>query len=206
LRASGALALPAGPDNPSLNAFVMEETTLRTERAARRDLDLTTARRWLVVNPEARNALGQAAAYLLAPGDSSVPYLHPDSPIRRRAGFVNHHFWATAFDPRSAARRARIRIKASLVRAAGMDGRTARSKARTSSPGTFGLTRAAAGRVAGDERHDDRLQAGACRILQSQPRAGRAEEISHGKHGNTENTENRRAPHIARSRRSVRRP
>jgi primary-amine oxidase len=92
-------ALPAGPDNPSLNAFVMEETALRTEHAARRDLELTTARRWLVVNPEARNSLGQPAAYLLAPGDNSVPYLHPDSPIRRRAGFVNHHFWATAFEP-----------------------------------------------------------------------------------------------------------
>jgi primary-amine oxidase len=91
--------LPPGPDNPALNAFVMEETPLRTERAARRDLDLSTARRWLVANPQARNSLGQPAAYLLAPGDNSVPYLHADSPIRRRAGFVNHHFWATAFDP-----------------------------------------------------------------------------------------------------------
>lgn len=33
------------------------------------------------------------------PGDNSVPYLHPDSPIRRRGGFIDHHFCATAFDP-----------------------------------------------------------------------------------------------------------
>lgn len=92
-------ALPPGPDNPSLNAFVMEETALRTEADAQRDLNLASARRWLVVNPSSRNTLGQPTAYLLAPGDNAVPYLHPDSPIRQRAGFIDHHFWATPFAP-----------------------------------------------------------------------------------------------------------
>jgi primary-amine oxidase len=92
-------AVPAGPDNPDLNAFVMEDTPLRTEGEAQRDLNLATARRWLIVNPDARNALGQPAGYLLAPGDNSVPYLQPDSAIRQRAGFVDHHFWATRYDP-----------------------------------------------------------------------------------------------------------
>jgi primary-amine oxidase len=94
-------ALPPGPDNPSRNAFVMEDTPLRSESEAQRDLNLATARRWLVINPTStsRNALGQPAGYLIAPGDNSVPYLQPDSPIRQRAGFINHHFWATAFDP-----------------------------------------------------------------------------------------------------------
>ena len=92
-------ALPPGADNPDLNAFIMEATDLRTERAAQRDMNLASARRWLVVNPDRPNALGQPGGYLLAPGENSTPYLHPDSPIRRRAAFVNHHFWATAFDP-----------------------------------------------------------------------------------------------------------
>jgi primary-amine oxidase len=92
--------LPPGPENPDLNAFVMEEMALSTERDAQRDVNVGSARRWLVVNPDKRNALGQPAGYLLAPGDTSVPYLHVDSPIRRRAAFVNHHFWATAFDPK----------------------------------------------------------------------------------------------------------
>lgn len=92
-------ALPLGPANPDLNAFVMEEKELATEADARRDLSLAEARRWLVVNPDRKNALGQAAGYLLHPGENSLEYLHPDSPIRRRAGFVNHHFWATAFEP-----------------------------------------------------------------------------------------------------------
>jgi primary-amine oxidase len=92
-------ALPPGPGNPSLNAFVMEETPLLREADAQRDMNLASARRWIVINPAAHNALGQPAGYLIAPGDNSVPYLQPDSPIRRRAAFINHHFWATAFDP-----------------------------------------------------------------------------------------------------------
>jgi primary-amine oxidase len=91
-------SVPPGPDNPARNAFVMEATALRSEHDARRDLDLASARRWLVVNPGQQNALGQSTGYLLHPGENSIPYLHADSPIRRRADFVNHHFWATQFD------------------------------------------------------------------------------------------------------------
>lgn len=91
-------ALPPGSENPSLNAFIMEDTPLTREADAQRDVNLATSRRWLVVNPTSHNALGQPAGYLIAPGDNSIPYLQPDSPIRKRAGFINHHFWATAFD------------------------------------------------------------------------------------------------------------
>ena len=92
-------AVPSGADNPDLNAFIMEATRLATEQEAQRDMNLATARRWLVVNSDQVNALGQPAGFLLSPGDNSVVYLQPDSPIRRRAAFVNHHFWATRFDP-----------------------------------------------------------------------------------------------------------
>jgi primary-amine oxidase len=90
-------AIPPGPDNPALNAFVMEETALRSEAEAQRDLNMATARRWRVVNPDARNALGQPTGYLLLPRENALSYLQPESPIRRRAVFVNHHFWATPF-------------------------------------------------------------------------------------------------------------
>jgi primary-amine oxidase len=99
IREINTRALLPGADNPSLNAFVMEETPLRSEADAQRDMNLASARRWAVINPTSHNALGQPAGYLIAPGDNSVPYLQPDSPIRQRAGFINHHFWATAFDP-----------------------------------------------------------------------------------------------------------
>jgi len=91
--------VPPGADNPALNAFDMQSTPLRTEADAQRDLNLATARRWAVVNLASHNGLGQPAGYLIAPGDSAVPYLQPDSPIRQRAGFINHHFWATPYEP-----------------------------------------------------------------------------------------------------------
>ena len=98
VRETNVRAAPADAANPAFNAFVMEETALRQEQDARRDLDLQTSRKWLVINPESRNSLGQPAGYLLAPAESGVPYLYPQSPIRQRAAFINHHFWATPFD------------------------------------------------------------------------------------------------------------
>jgi primary-amine oxidase len=91
-------ALPAGPGNPSLNGMVMQETTLATEAAAQRDMNLASARTWAVVNPAAQNALGHHPSYILVPGVNSVPYVAPASQVRRRAGFINHHFWATRYN------------------------------------------------------------------------------------------------------------
>ena len=90
-------AVPPGPQNPWGNAFAMRETTLENERDARRNLNLQTSRRWLVVNPAVKNALGQPTAYALVPGDNSVPFAQPDAWIRKRAGFLNYHFWATPY-------------------------------------------------------------------------------------------------------------
>ena len=84
-------AAPADDTNPLRNAFLMEETLLRNEKDAQLSLDLASSRRWGVFNPSATNTLAQPAGYLLVPGDNSVPYLGEDSPVRRRAGFINHH-------------------------------------------------------------------------------------------------------------------
>ena len=96
-------AAPRDPDRPgevSQNAFLMEETVLPTERAARRDLNPQTHRRWRVFNPAATNALGHPASYVLEPGENSVPYLAAEAPVRQKAQFVDHHLWATRYDPR----------------------------------------------------------------------------------------------------------
>jgi primary-amine oxidase len=90
-------AVPPGPQNPWGNAFAMRETTLENERDARRNMNLQTSRRWLVVNPAVKNALGQATGYALIPGDNAVPFAQPDAWIRKRAGFLNYHFWATPY-------------------------------------------------------------------------------------------------------------
>jgi primary-amine oxidase len=46
-----------------------------------------------------RNALGEPVRYLLIPGENALPYVAPTSWIRKRAGFVNAHLWATPFEP-----------------------------------------------------------------------------------------------------------
>jgi primary-amine oxidase len=90
-------AMPAGPGNPSLNGMIMEETTLTTEAAAQRRMNMASARTWTIVNQSARNALGHHPSYVLVPGVNSIPYVAPASRTRLRAGFINQHFWATRY-------------------------------------------------------------------------------------------------------------
>ncbi|HEX7243367.1 MAG TPA: hypothetical protein VF263_23995, partial [Longimicrobiaceae bacterium] len=92
-------ALEIGPGNPAGTGFVMEETLLGSERAAQRQMSMQTARTWAVLSASARNALGQPTSYVLVPGANSVPYSAPSSSVRRRAGFIDNHFWATRYHP-----------------------------------------------------------------------------------------------------------
>ena len=90
-------ALAAGPGNPALNGMVMEETELGTEAVAQRQMNMPSARVWAIVNPSAQNALGYHTSYILVPGVNATPYVAPASQVRQRAGFINHHFWATRY-------------------------------------------------------------------------------------------------------------
>jgi primary-amine oxidase len=91
-------AVPLGPDNPNGNAWVTRSRLLAREGEAQGDLDPLAGRYWLVVNPEATNALGEPTAYKLVPGDNVRALAHPDSSIARRAGFIAHHLWVTRYD------------------------------------------------------------------------------------------------------------
>lgn len=86
------------PGNPAMNGMVMQETVLTTELIAQRRMNMSTARTWAVVNPTAMNALGSHSSYIIVPGVNSIPYIGNTSQVRRRAGFVNSHFWATRYD------------------------------------------------------------------------------------------------------------
>ena len=99
VREMNTRAAPAGPDNPSLNQMIMEETEFASERQAPRMMDMQAARHWVVVNPSAQNALGQHTSYILVPGPNALPYVAVNSPMRQRAQFINHHFWATQYKP-----------------------------------------------------------------------------------------------------------
>lgn len=90
-------SLPAGPRNPYGGAFTMQETTLATERQAQRQLNPASGRKWIVVNPEVTNALGHPTGYALLPGENAAPLQLPESWVRKRAGFLNAHIWATPY-------------------------------------------------------------------------------------------------------------
>lgn len=92
-------AMPAGKNNEYLNGFVMRETVFKTEQEAQRKMDMQSARVWAVMNPAAKNSLGQNTSYILVPGANSLPYIPAESTVRKRAGFINNHFWATRYNP-----------------------------------------------------------------------------------------------------------
>ncbi len=90
---------PPGKNNPYGSAFTMRVTALRKESEAKRNLNLATSRRWLVVNPSVKNVLGHETGYALIPGENAAPFAAADSWVRKRAGFLNAHVWATPYDP-----------------------------------------------------------------------------------------------------------
>ena len=91
-------AMRAGTTNPYLNAFVMRESILKTENEAQRKMDLQAARVWTVTNFSAKDSLGHHTSYILVPGANASPYIAPQSLVRKRAQFINNHFWATRYN------------------------------------------------------------------------------------------------------------
>lgn len=93
------MALPGGKNNPQNNAFVMQETVFKREAEAQRQLNLASARRWKVINPNVKNSLGQPTGFLLVTGENGVSYSGLNSFVRKRAGFMNNHLWVTPHAP-----------------------------------------------------------------------------------------------------------
>ncbi|MGF1527133.1 MAG: primary-amine oxidase [Candidatus Competibacterales bacterium] len=90
---------PLGEHNPYANAFRAQAMPIVSEADSGRDMCLETARYWKVCNPNVTNALGEAVGYKLIPGENAFALSHPQSSVRRRAGFIDHHLWVTATDP-----------------------------------------------------------------------------------------------------------
>lgn len=90
---------PPGPENPHGNAWVVRETPIRNEGEGARLLDPSKARRWLVINPHEHNHVGAPTGYMLVPGENALPLAQPDASVLRRAAFMTHHLWVTAYDP-----------------------------------------------------------------------------------------------------------
>jgi primary-amine oxidase len=56
-----------------------------------------TARAWKIVNPSVLNAVGEPVGYKFFPGDNCMPFASKNAWWRKRAGFVDHHFWVTPY-------------------------------------------------------------------------------------------------------------
>jgi len=94
-----AVGLPTGPENPYGNAIVARQTLIENERDGRRMCEPRTARTWKIVNPDARNRLGQPVAYKLVPFVGPTLLAAPDSDLARRAEFARAHLWVTRYSP-----------------------------------------------------------------------------------------------------------
>jgi Cu2+-containing amine oxidase len=93
-------AAAAGKDNNFQNAFQAVQTVFGREREAARDVNPASRRVRAVFNPGVKTALGHNPAYVLEPEGNTWPFLPPQSVVRKFAGFLDHHFFATRFHPR----------------------------------------------------------------------------------------------------------
>jgi primary-amine oxidase len=89
---------PEGPDNIVGNAWRAREVLITDETMARREADPLAGRYWKIVNENVKNGLGQPVAYKLLPNHTIRPFAHPGSAVARRAPFMFHPVWVTAYD------------------------------------------------------------------------------------------------------------
>lgn len=81
------------------NALQVQVTPLTSPTMAQRDINTQLGRLWLVTNEQVLNRVGEPVAWALVPGHNSGTMLSAVSPALRRAPFMKHHVFVTAFDP-----------------------------------------------------------------------------------------------------------
>ncbi|MBD2570780.1 primary-amine oxidase [Anabaena lutea] len=92
-------SLPMGDKNPLGNAITVEDTSLKTEKDAVRDLDIKHSREWMITSADKHNSLGVAPAYMLMAGGNTIMYAGEGAKIREKAAFATHHLWVTKYKP-----------------------------------------------------------------------------------------------------------
>ena len=88
-----------GIDNLQGNAFHRDKVQFKREWDAQRHISTETGRYWQIVNHSNKNLMGDHVSYRLVPSENSFPFLHPQSPVLKRAGFIRNHLWVTPFEP-----------------------------------------------------------------------------------------------------------
>ena len=90
-------AHPTGPDNPHGAAYHTVETVIERESMGRRTVDPLANRYWKVVNPSRTNHVGKPVSWKLLATHPTGAMAQPDSVIGRRAEFMYHQVWVTAY-------------------------------------------------------------------------------------------------------------
>ncbi|MEM7188832.1 MAG: primary-amine oxidase [Pseudomonadota bacterium] len=93
------IAEPPGPENPFGNAYRQFDTVLTSEAAAARTANAESQRFWKFASADRTNHVGTKTAYKLMPSSTIQPFINPEGPSGRRAGYTYNHLWVTAFDP-----------------------------------------------------------------------------------------------------------
>ncbi len=91
-------AVPLGPDNEDGTAFAAHATLLKSELEAKRNVDVTKARTWKVVNHQRKNGLGKPVGYRLSSQNAPTLFARDESQVVKRAGFAKHNLWVTPYD------------------------------------------------------------------------------------------------------------
>jgi primary-amine oxidase len=92
-------AVPMGPGNPHGNACKVTSTLFETELEAQRQIDPFKGRYWKIENLAVKNWVGKPVAYKLMPGETVLPFAHPESRIMQQAGFIANNLWVTPYSP-----------------------------------------------------------------------------------------------------------
>ena len=92
------VAEPTGPSNPYGNAFYTKKTTFERESEAQRNVDVATARTWVIQSSRRTNKMGHPTGYKIEPGESAPPYAQLGSSLHQRAGYLWHNLWVTRFN------------------------------------------------------------------------------------------------------------
>ena len=91
---------PWGTDNPYGNVFDAKSRTLSRELDAASIADGQSGRYWKVINPQAKNQVGNPTGYKLIVMPSPLMLAQEGSFVRKRGGFATKHVWVTAYDPK----------------------------------------------------------------------------------------------------------
>jgi primary-amine oxidase len=91
-----ATSLPEG--HPRRSIWVKESRIPKKESEAKLNMNFDRPTLWRVTSSSRSNHVGYPTSYQLMPGMNGNTLLSEDDYPRRRAGFINHHLWATPFN------------------------------------------------------------------------------------------------------------